>query len=72
MNNVEKYISLPNELMQAQKDIVDTVRKETIKRVCQTLYDFCTRADNPWQEIEICKDEVLEYAKQNGIDLEVK
>ena len=36
------------------------VRKDTIKRVCQALYDFCTREDNPWQEIEISKDEVLE------------
>ena len=48
-----------------------TVRKDTIKRVCQALYDFCTREDNPWQEIEISKDEVLEWAKQNDINIEV-
>ena len=63
MDNVEKYISLHNELMQAQKDLVDTVRKETAKEILQAVY-------NEWFKSETIDLFVKNLAEKYGVEVD--
>ncbi len=63
------FVVRAGELATMREKAYNEGRKETIKRVCQALYDICTREDNPWEAIEICKNDVLEWAEKNGVEV---
>ena len=47
----------------------DEVRKETEKRIYQRLYDLCTK-DNPFGAHDLLKEDVLGWAKEDGVEIE--
>lgn len=47
----------------------EEVRKETAKRIYQRLYDLCTK-DNPFGAYDLLKEDVLGWAKEDGVEIE--
>lgn len=47
----------------------DEVKKETEKRIYQRLYDLCTK-NNPFGAYDLLKEDVLGWAKEDGVEIE--
>lgn len=48
----------------------DKVYKEATKRIYQKLYDLCTRDDNPFHDYDLCAEDILEWAKADGVEVD--
>ena len=47
----------------------EEVQKETEKRIYQMLYDLCTK-NNPFGAYDLLKEDVLGWAKEDGVEIE--
>lgn len=56
-------------LIEAGYRKAEEVRKETEKHIYQKLYDLCTK-DNPFGAYDLLKEDVLGWAKEDGVEIE--
>lgn len=53
-------------------EVVEKVKLDTAKRIYQKLYDLCTRDDNPFRDYDLCAEDIVEWAKEEGVEIDEK
>lgn len=52
------------------REVVEEAKLDTAKRIYQKLYDLCTRDDNPFLDYDLCAEDIVEWAKEEGVEID--